>query len=199
MRELGIDIFTGGNHSFANMDEIRDYMDTIDSPQLRPANFYESRYYKLPGRGVGKFTKNGKTILVINLTSGNFMKDDVYNPFLKVDEILQEHPLEKYDGIIVDFHRETTAESYCMAEWLSGRVSLQYGTHTHVQTNDERILPSGTGVITDIGMAGSINSSIGHNFSAWLPVFVSGTKHFSAKQETDMGQGVIGGLIVEIE
>lgn len=79
---------------------------------------------------------------------------------MKIDEILTEHPLEKYDGIIVDFHRESTAESYCMAEWLSGRVSLQYGTHTHVQTNDDRILASGTGAMTDVGMTGALNSSI---------------------------------------
>ncbi len=127
-------------------------MNEPNSPQLRPANFYESRHYQLPGRGVGMFEKNGKKLLVINLISGNFLKDEVYNPFLKVDEILTEHPLEMYDGIIIDFHRESSAESYCMAEWVSGRVSLQYGTHTHVQTNDDRILASGTAAMTDIGM-----------------------------------------------
>lgn len=139
---MGVDVFTGGNHSFAQMDDVRDYMEAPDSPQLRPANFYESKHYRLPGRGVGVFEKDGKKLVVINLISGNFLKDDVYNPFLKVDEILSEHRLADYDGIVVDFHRESTAESYCMAEWLSGRVSLQYGTHTHVQTNDDRILPS---------------------------------------------------------
>lgn len=142
------------------MDNIGDYMNLPDSKQLRPANFYESQHYTLPGSGVRVFEKNGKKLLVINLISGNFLKDDVYNPFLKVDEILSEHPLSRYDGIVVDFHRESTAESYCMAKWLDGRVSLQYGTHTHVQTNDERIQPLGTGAITDVGMTGALHSSI---------------------------------------
>jgi metallophosphoesterase (TIGR00282 family) len=198
LRALGVDIFTGGNHSFAQMELIAPYMDAPDSPQLRPANFYESSHHTLPGRGVAEFTKNSKRLLVINLISGNFLKDDVYNPFLRVDEILRDHPLSEYDGIVVDFHRESTAESYCMAEWLSGRVSLQYGTHTHVQTNDDRILVSGTGAMTDIGMTGSLNSSIGQEFAGWIPNFVSGTGHFGPKRATDMGPGVVCGLIVEI-
>ncbi len=107
------------------------------------------------------------------MISGNFLKDDVYNPFLKIEEILIEHPLANYDGIIVDFHRESTAESYCMAEWVSGKVSLQYGTHTHVQTNDDRILATGTGAITDVGMTGALHSSIGQEFTAWMPNFIS--------------------------
>ena len=122
----------------------------------------------------------------------------MYNPFLKVDEILREHSAQKYDAIIVDFHRESTAESYCMAEWLSGRVSLSYGTHTHVQTNDDRILLTGTGAITDVGMTGALNSSVGQEFAGWLPTFVSGTSHFSPKPETDMGPGVTCGIYVEI-
>ena len=123
------------------MDEIAEYMDSPESIQIRPANFYESKHYRLPGKGYKIFEKNGKRLGVVNLISGNFLKDDVYNPFLKVEEILTEISLENTDGIIVDFHRESTAESYCMAKWLDGKASLQYGTHTHVQTNDDRILP----------------------------------------------------------
>ncbi len=161
-------------------------MDAPDSPQLRPANFYSSPHYQLPGRGVGVFVKEDKKILVINLISGNHLRDDVYNPFLRVDEILREHAGMRYDAIVVDFHRESTAESYCMAEWLSGRVGLIYGTHTHVQTNDDRILATGTAAITDVGMTGALNSSVGHEFKGWLPTFVSGTSHFSPKPEPDM-------------
>jgi calcineurin-like phosphoesterase len=86
-----------------------------------------------------------------------------------------------------------------MAEWLSGRVSLQYGTHTHVQTNDDRILASWTWAMTDVGMTGALNSSIGQEFAGWLPNFISGTWHFSPKRETEMGQWVVCGLVVEIE
>jgi calcineurin-like phosphoesterase len=180
------------------MEFMADYMDAPDSPQLRPANFYESKHFRFPGSGARSFEKNGKKLLVINLISGNFLKDDVYNPFLKVEEILSAHPLSDYDGIVVDFHRESTAESYCMAEWLSGKVSLQYGTHTHVQTNDDRILASGTGVITDVGMTGSLHSSIGQEFAGWMPNFLSGTGYFSPKKETDMGPGVVCGLVAEL-
>jgi 2',3'-cyclic-nucleotide 2'-phosphodiesterase len=199
MEALWIDILTGWNHSFAKMDEIADYMDSPESIQIRPANFYESKHYKLPGKGYKIIEKNRKRLAVINLISGNFLKDDVYNPFLKIEEILAEISHEKTDGIIVDFHRESTAESYCMAKWLDGKVSLQYGTHTHVQTNDDRILPLWTGAITDIGMTGALDSSIGQSFDGWIPQFVSGTSHFSGSKDTEMGPGVICGLIVEIE
>lgn len=161
-------------------------MNSDESIQLRPANFYESVHYKLPGKGFKVFEKNGKKLGVINLISGNFLKDDVYNPFLKAEEIIAELTPKKLDGIVVDFHRESTAESYCMAKWLDGKVSFQYGTHTHVQTNDDRILPLGTGAITDIGMTGALDSSIGQLYEGWIPQFVSGTSHFSGSKDTDM-------------
>lgn len=79
-----------------------------------------------------------------------FLYDNMDNPFLCVDALLLEHEKEHFDAIIVDFHRETSAELVCMAEFLNGRASLVYGTHTHVQTNDEHILSKGTGMLTDV-------------------------------------------------
>ncbi len=188
LRGIGFDAFTGGNHSFTHFEEIGKYMDQSESPQIRPANFYSTAQYTHPGRGYRIFEKNGKKILLINLISGVYLRDQVYNPFIKIEEILSEVDHQGVDAILVDFHRETTAESYCMAELLSGRASLVYGTHTHVQTNDDRILTTGTGAITDIGMTGSLSSSIGLSFLSILPGMVSGTKHFNAKSEADMGQ-----------
>lgn len=97
-------------------------------------------------------------LLVVNLMSSTFMRDSLDNPFLVIDRILSSGI--SYDGIIVDFHRETTAELANMTNYLDGRVSVVYGTHTHVQTNDERIFPKGTGMITDVGMTGALYGSI---------------------------------------
>ncbi len=174
-------------------------MDRADTLQIRPANFYSSKYYTLPGRGALVLNKNGKSILVINVISGLFLKDHVSNPFLKVDEMLEEYKDQTFDAILVDFHRETTAESYCMTEFLSGRATFVYGTHTHVQTNDEHILESGTGMITDIGMTGSMHSAIGQKFEGRLPAMLSGVNLFSVKPEPDMSAGVVSAILVEIE
>lgn len=174
-------------------------MNSPESIQIRPANFYTSQHYHLPGRGHKVIEKNGNKILVINIISGVFLKDQVYNPFLKVDEILRSHADQKFDAILVDFHRETTAESYCMTEFLSGRATFVYGTHTHVQTNDEHILESGTGMITDVGMTGPIHSAIGQKFEGRIPSYISGVNLFSAKPEQATGPGVTCAILVEIE
>lgn len=201
LRALGIDAFTGGDHVFTNLEEITPYLDAPDTRLVRPANFYESKYARFPGRGELVLEKNGKRILIVNLISGIFLRNQVYNPFLKADEILSAHEAKKesYDAIIVDFHRETTAELYCMAEFLSGRTTFVYGTHTHVQTNDEHILASGTGMITDVGMTGPLHSSIGQKFDARLQAFLSGVNFLGPKPEQDLGLGVVNAILVEIE
>lgn len=147
---MGFDCLTGGNHVFSHIRELKSELERPDTIQIRPANYYEAPGYPIPGKGWRICERSGKRLLVINLLSGIFLKDQVYNPFLKIDEILASFEKERFDGIIVDFHRETTAETYCMAEYLSGRTAFVYGTHTHVQTNDEHILDSGTGMITDV-------------------------------------------------
>ncbi|MFB0965697.1 MAG: YmdB family metallophosphoesterase, partial [Patescibacteria group bacterium] len=124
----------------------------------------------------------------------------VYNPFLKADEILASYAGEKFDAVLVDFHRETTAEIYCMAEYLSGRATFVYGTHTHVQTNDEHILESGTGMIADVGMTGPLHSAIGQAFEGRLPGMVTGISMFSKKPEPLAdGPGSLHAVLVEIE
>ncbi len=110
----------------------------------------------------------------------------MYNPFLKIQEILDQYSKETFDGIIVDFHRETTSEIYCMSEYLSGKASLIYGTHTHVQTNDEHILSSGTAMITDVGMTGAFHSAIGQEFSTRLTTFLTGVNFLSGKPEQSL-------------
>ncbi|MDD2565877.1 MAG: TIGR00282 family metallophosphoesterase [Candidatus Gracilibacteria bacterium] len=198
MKELGFDCLTGGNHSFANLNDNETYINSSDSIQIRPANYFDHPEYPVPGKGYKIIEKNGKKILVINLLGNSFMGGHIYNPFMKVDEILAETG-NNFDSIIVDFHRETTAESYALSEYLSGKVTLVYGTHTHVQTNDEHILSSGTAMITDIGMVGSLHSSLGQKFESRIPNFATGINIFSAKNEVDMGPGLVNGIYVEIE
>lgn len=200
MKDLGFDCLTGGNHVFSHVKDLAEELANPDSIQIRPANYYEVPGYPIPGKGTRVIEKNGKRVLVINLMSSTFLKDDVYNPFLKADEILASFANEKFDAVLVDFHRETTAEIYCMAEYLSGRATFVYGTHTHVQTNDEHILESGTGMIADVGMTGPLHSAIGQAFDGRLPGMVTGISMFSKKPEplTD-GPGSLHAVLVEIE
>jgi metallophosphoesterase (TIGR00282 family) len=198
---LGFDCLTGGNHLFKNIAEIQAYMNTLDSIQIRPENYYRAPGYSVPGHGYRFIQKTSGTLLVINLMSSVFLHDGMDNPFLRVDELIKTltEDGKKWDALVVDFHRETSSELYCMAEYLSGRATFVYGTHTHVQTNDEHILASGTGMITDVGMVGPIHSAIGDQFPDRLKAFVTGTRLFSGKPQPDMGHGAVHAVLVDVE
>lgn len=149
--DSGVDFITTGNHVFRRR-EIYDYLDTR-SGIIRPANFHR----EAPGRG-WEIVDLGRTrICVINL-SGRVYMDDCDNPFETMDRILDEVDCKIK---IVDFHAEATAEKGAMGSYLDGKVSAVFGTHTHVATADAKILPCGTGFITDIGMTGPKNSILG--------------------------------------
>jgi len=197
MQELWFDCLTWWNHTFANLKDTREYLDSTEWIQIRPANYFEHPDYKVPGRGYKIVEKNWKKILVINLLGNAFMWWHVYNPFIKADEILGETWLD-FDAILVDFHRETTAESYVMSEYLDGRISLMYWTHTHIQTNDEHILKWWTAMITDIWMIGSFHSSLGQKFEWRIPWFITWINIFSPRNEVDMWQWLRNWLYVEV-
>ncbi len=200
LRKLGFDCLTGGNHVFSHVDDLRSEFDRSDCIQIRPANYYEVPGYPVPGKGYRILEKNGARILVFNLLSGVFLKDQVYNPFLRADEILAEFPESSFDAVFVDFHRETTSEIYCLAEYLTGRATFVYGTHTHVQTNDEHVHESGTGMIADVGMTGPLRSAIGQKFEGRVVPLVTGTNLFSKKPESETsGPGVLNAVFVEVE
>ncbi len=150
----GADIITTGNHIWA-VKEIYPYLDEHDDI-LRPANFPS----ECPGRGVTTFEVDGITVGVINLQGQIFMRDFVDSPFRTAESLLT-FLRSKTNIIIVDFHAEATSEKAAMGFFLDGKVSVVVGTHTHVQTADERVLPEGTAFITDLGMVGSLNSLIG--------------------------------------
>ena len=149
----GADIITLGNHAL-DMHQIHDYADECRY-MARPMNLPPQQ----PGFGYSKMGICGKTVCVIPLLGRAHMgRFDYENPFRIIDEFLKKDDSDIY---IVDFHAETTSEKKAMGYFLDGRVSAVFGTHTHVQTADEQILPLGTGYITDVGMCGAYHSVIG--------------------------------------
>lgn len=151
--DSGADVITTGNHALRRF-EIYDKFDEEGFPLIRPANFYRTA----PGKGYYIIDKGFIQIAVINLIGVAYLENND-NPFDSIDRILEE---VKHCRIkILDFHAEATGEKRSMGFYLDGRISAMFGTHTHVQTADEQILPAGTGYITDIGMTGPVQSVLG--------------------------------------
>jgi metallophosphoesterase (TIGR00282 family) len=184
----GIDVMTSGNHIFDKKEAI-DYI--RKQPRLvRPANYPPNT----PGSGFWTGEVNGAQVAVINVMGRVFMppSDD---PFRIVDQIVASLP-EKATVRLVDMHAEATSEKVAMAWHLDGRVSAVVGTHTHVQTADERILPQGTAYLTDLGMTGSYAGVIGMNKSDVLARFTSVT---ARRAEHSSGQVRICGAVIDID
>ena len=150
--DAGADVITLGNHTW-NRREICDYLEE-SRYILRPANFLPS----LPGRGWGVYETKIGQVCVMNLLGRCGMDFGPDNPFHVADKILKE--VGKMP-VLVDFHAEATSEKLAMAYYLDGRVSAVWGTHTHVQTADEQVLPHGTGYLSDLGMTGPVHSVLG--------------------------------------
>ena len=152
--DLGVDVLTSGNHIWAKK-EIIPFLDE-ENRILRPANYPA----QVPGRGSGVYSlRNGGKIGILNLEGRVFMRN-LDCPF-RVGEKEIETLKQQTNIIIVDFHAEATSEKMAMGWFLNGKVSAILGTHTHVQTSDERILHEGTAYITDVGMTGPLASVIG--------------------------------------
>ena len=184
----GIDVMTSGNHIFDKKEAI-DYIKK--QPRLiRPANYPPHT----PGSGAWSGVVNGTRVAVINLMGRVFMppSDD---PFRIANEVLQSLP-ENTTVRLVDMHAEATSEKVAMGWHLDGRVSAVVGTHTHVQTADERILPQGTAYLTDLGMTGSYAGVIGMNKSDVIARFTSVT---ARRAEHSSGQVRICGALIDID
>ncbi len=150
----GADVITLGNHAFRR-DGIGAYLATSELV-IRPANAGS----QLPGRGLAVVdARNGVRVAVINLL-GNLFIDAAMSPWEIVDELVDEARAQA-PVVVVDFHAEATSEKIALTRWLDGRVTAVIGTHTHVQTNDARILPGGTAAVSDAGMTGPHDSVIG--------------------------------------
>lgn len=148
----GVNVITLGNHSF-NQKSIFNFID--DSKCIvRPLNYKN----EMPGTGYVTVNYNGVKITVLEVLGELYIQEEVTSPFLKTKELLDN--LDS-DIIICDFHGEATSEKIAYGYAFDGKMNLIYGTHTHVQTSDERILPNGTAFITDVGMTGPLDGVIG--------------------------------------
>ncbi len=166
--DAGVDVITSGNHIW-DKREIYPELDR-DERILRPINYGEQG---VPGRGWGVFhTADGTEIAVINAQGRTYMAQ-IENPFTMLDALLDHGATELPALRIVDFHCELTSEKNAFGIYLDGRVSAVCGTHTHVATADERILPKGTGYVSDIGMTGPVYSVIGFDPRTVLPRFIN--------------------------
>jgi 2',3'-cyclic-nucleotide 2'-phosphodiesterase len=161
----GAQAVTLGNHSWDNK-EIFEFIDSAKN-MVRPANFPEGT----PGKGLAFFKVNDLEVAVINLQGRTFMPP-LDCPFKKADELV-EIAQERTPFIFVDFHAEATSEKQAMGWYLDGRVSAVVGTHTHVQTADSRILPGGTGYLTDVGMTGPYDGILGMEREAVITKFLT--------------------------
>lgn len=193
LNAIWVDIMTWGDHIYDNFSHIKSYLQSDNTNLLVPANTYETD----TGIWFKVFEKNWKRLLVIHLMWNVFMRDNLYNPFLKADEILAlDHG--HLDGIVVDFHKEATSEIYGLAMYLDGRISSIFGTHTHVQTNDEQILPKWTALMCDIGMVWPLYTVIGATFDSVKNRFLTGINKWKIEQGL-WKDYVLGWMYTEID
>lgn len=184
--DSGVDLITTGNHVFRRK-EIYDMLNSRHDI-IRPANYYEGN----PGKGVAVADLGSVKIGVINLAGNAFM--DGGNPFTCVDNCLDE--IKDCRIKLIDFHAEATGEKRALGFYLDGRVSAVFGTHTHVQTADEQILPEGTGYITDLGMVGTVQSVLGVDPKNIITKLKTG---MPTRFENNEGECMLCGCIFEID
>ena len=184
----GVDVITLGNHTFARR-EIREYLDTHDKI-IRPQNYPEGT---TPGNGIYKTELNGIKIGIANILGTVFL-ESLKSPFEALDEIIS--CMQDCKIKLIDFHAEATAEKRALGFYADGKISALFGTHTHVQTSDETILPNGTGYITDVGMTGVIDSVLGVKKEISIERF---TKKLPTKFKNASGACKMECIIFEIE
>ncbi len=184
----GADVITLGDHTW-NQKEAEHYLDRTERV-LRPANFAPG----CPGRGVTTVRTPLGDVSVVNLIGRVFMAP--YDcPFRCIDALLRERAAMGR-VVIVDLHAEATSEKIVMGRYLDGRVSVVAGTHTHVQTSDEVVLPGGTAYLTDLGMTGVKDSAIGRELNSVVAMFLTG---MPTKFEMAKGVPLLEGILVNID
>lgn len=182
-----VDVVTMGNHTFGNTDILR----FIDNAKklVRPLNYPDG----VPGQGYVTINYNQTKITVFQVLGRTFDNNSLDCPFRKTEELLEK---VKSDIYICDFHGEATSEKIAYGLYFDGKIDIIVGTHTHVQTNDARVLPKGTMYMTDLGMTGSLEGVIGVDPNMIIKKFLTGmpTRHIPMEQ----GKRQFCGLVVEI-
>ena len=184
---IGVDCITMGNHTWGKKDIFK----FIDHPKLlRPNNYPEG----VCGKGYNIYKCNNKKMAVINSMGRAEINIGLENPFLITNKTVEEIKND-VDIIILDFHAEATAEKVAMGYFLDGKVTAVFGTHTHVQTADEKILPKGTAYITDIGMTGPKNSALGMDLDVAIKRF---TTSLPERYKIATGECILNAVIFEV-
>lgn len=186
---VGIGVLTSGNHIF-DKKEVFEFLDDVPH-LLRPLNLPPGT----PGHGYVVASPGNIPVAVINVAGRAFMPFQYDDPFRAVEQVLESLPTE-VKIVVVDFHAETTSEKAALGWYLDGRVSVIVGTHTHVQSSDERILPQGTAFITDLGMTGPRDSVIGVKSELVIQKLRS---QMPVRFDTAQGAGQFGALVVEVD
>ncbi|MBK3333134.1 TIGR00282 family metallophosphoesterase [Persephonella atlantica] len=184
---LGVDVITSGNHIF-DKKEVLQFIDK-EEKLLRPANYPPGA----SGKGYGIYEESGEKVAVINLMGRALMGIPLDCPFRKFDEIYEKIK-ESVDYIVVDFHAEATSEKMAFGFYVDGRADIVFGTHSHVATADEMLLPKGTAYITDVGLTGAKYSVIGMKVEEPIQKFLTG---MPAKYEVAKGKMIFQALFVE--
>lgn len=167
LKKAGVDFCTGGNWSL-HREVIIPAMNDAAQPIIRPANYPEGT----PGKGYKYITMQNQKVLVISLLGQIVGKDSsrtVENPLQTIDRILEQEKDTKKAAVVVNFHGDYSSEKVVIGHYLDGRASLVVGDHWHVPTADARVLPGGTAHITDVGMCGALDASLGITFESVLP------------------------------
>lgn len=188
--EAGADVLTLGDHVWQKKD-LHAVLDRESDRMVRPANYAAGA----PGKGWLIVERHGVKIGVFNIIGRVFMNLLLDCPFSAADTLLA-GPLAGCRVIIGDLHAEATSEKIAMGRYLDGRISLLFGTHTHVQTADETILPGGTAYITDLGMSGSADGVIGMDGEVALKRFLTGMPH---AYKVAPGDGLLCGIAVQVD
>ncbi len=182
--DCGVDVITSGNHIWDKPD-IFDELESLNSKILRPNNYPKNK----PGTGI--FFNN--ELVVINLM-GSVWMGDIDSPFSSISTILDDLPNVP---IFIDFHAEATSEKAAMAWHLDGKITALVGTHTHVPTADNKILPQGTGFVSDLGMVGGKNSILGMDKDASINRFFNGEKR--RMNPVEKGEMVFNSVLIDVD
>lgn len=184
----GVEVVTLGNH-YNSKNELERYIDYTDR-LLRPVNLIS----KFPGEGSALFDVDGITIRVTNVLGSAFMNEVVNNPYYSICEVLEDEPANIH---IIDYHAEATGEKYSIGYAFDGKVSAVLGTHTHIQTNDAKILPNGTAFISDVGMTGFYDGILGFDKDSVIKKNCLGQmSRFEVPQD---GRGIFSAVVLDID
>ncbi len=187
--QSGADAITGGNHTLANRSAYTALDDK--SELLRPINYGDGA----PGHGYAILDASGYRVLVINAMGNVHIEPCLDSPFPFIEKVLTKES-GRYDLAVLDIHAEATGEKYAVAHAFDGRINVIFGTHTHVQTADEQILPRGTGYITDIGMCGESGGILGLDAETIVERMKT---HLPIKYKAANGECVANGVLFTLD